>query len=293
MRKTIAIISLILTIGLTGCGMGNTSYDYDTTADSMGFNGSNRAVTNSILGIQKGAGGNYSNTNINSSSADYSYDFSASGKTTKTKDEMLADYEEVQSKVKEFGGFIENVYNDWQNFDMEEVYSSSNGERFKSIGKLSFTIEVKNDKVEDVLSILDKMCTDNGLTVTHYSQQIHNYENYEIVDEYDDNYYYDEVITQDELDKRLEYADIAVDLIYQNPRSLVAVMYLKTRNWFRNIISGFDDILNIIVVITILMIVVFFEVLIFYRAFKKKLINHRKKHPELYLPKEIIVKHED
>jgi len=274
--KIISALCITLAVfGLTACGSSSSGYS------DMGIN--SMKSSENYDGFY--TGGDYSSTNINSSEADYSYDFAAGGESTKTKSEMLADYEYMQDFVMEKGGFIEDVYNDYTYYDTDQDTYYDNEIRYKSVGSLSYTIEIDNDNIQPVLDELEKICQDNKFTVTRFTQRIYNYQNYEVVDSYDDDdYYYGDVITRDELDHRLEYADISVRFDYRSPRSGIARfgMSLKT-NW-HEFWESMDDVIKVILVIFIVIFALFGELIVCYKLFKKMQYKHRLKKPEYYPP---------
>ena len=281
---------LVLTciLCLAGCGSSSRSYSDNGT----GFEISNSAPAKSMVSFSEDAdvyvtGGDYSSTTITGDKADYSYNFQAGGETKKSKAEMLADYEHIQDFVNERDGFIENVYNDYQYYEADN-YSSYN-RNYISRGNLSFTIEIDNDDVLDVLAELEKICIDNKFTVTNYTQRIQNYQNFRVVDEYSDEVYYGQAITQDELDRRLNYADITVNLSYRNPRAKVAVFFLQLRDAIEDFWDNCGEILQIILVIVVVIFAIFAEIMLLYKMFIKMMYKHRQKHPNYYPPKGIYI----
>ncbi len=285
---TTGLVILCL-LSLTACGSSSRSYSDNGT----GFEISNSAPAKSMVSYSEDAdvyvtGGDYSSTTINSDYADYSYNFIAGGNTKKSKSEMLDDYEYIQDFVNERNGFIENVYNNYQYYDIEDSYYGSNA-TYISRGSLSFTIEIANEDVMDVLAELEKICIDNKFTVTNYTQTIQNYQNFRIVDEYSDEVYYGETITQDELDRRLNYADISVSLSYNNPRPKVTVFFLRLKAAIRDFWDAFGEIVQVILIIILVLLAVFAELIWFYKMFRKMMYKHRQKHPEYYAPKGIYI----
>ena len=283
MKKIKFLIPILgLSILLTGCGGLSTSYDYEYAATE----GMNSYETDSKAYI---TGGDYSSTYISGDKVDYSYSFAAGGNSNKSKSEMLKDYEYIQNFVEERDGFIENVYNDYDYYDASDNYINDTTKKYVSSGYLSYTIEIDNEYVPEVLDELEKMCVENKFIVTSFTQQIRNYELYEIVDDYDDYYYYGEQITQQDLDKRLKYADIQVRINYQKPRGKLASFGLGIKQGFRDFWDALGELIQIIIVIGIALFVLFLEIIWFYKIFKKMQYKHRKKHPELYPPKNINI----
>lgn len=288
MKKRFLGIVLLCTMCLTACGQ---SYSYSDNGGGFDiYNDSPMAsmkssVSESAVYV---TGGDYSNTNINSDSADYSYNFQASGKTKKSKAEILADYEHIQEVVEEKGGFIENVYNNYQYYDKENQ-SYGTGVDYISTGNLSFTIEVENEYVVDVLAELEKLCVENKFTVTNYTQSIQNYQNFKIVDSYSEDDYYSDTITQEELDRRLMYADISVRLNYYNPRDGISKFGIKVSNAIEDIWDSFGEIIQVIFIIFIVLFALFGELILFYKMFVKMMYKHRHKYPKYYPPKSVYV----
>ena len=289
MKKQLIGLMLLCMLSLTACG----SNYYSESDNGAGFAIDVNSPAASMKSTMNDSavyvtGGDYSNTTINSDSADYSYDFRASGKTKKSKAEMLKDYEHIQDVVQEKNGFIENVYNNYQYYDKDNQ-SYGRGIEYISTGNLSFTIEVENEYVIDVLAELEKICVDNKFTVTNYTQSIQNYQNFKIVDSYSEESYYNETITQEELDRRLNYADISVRLDYYNPRGFLAKLGIKLSNTFKDIWDSFGDIIQVIIICFIVLFALFGELVLFYKLFVKMMYKHRHKYPKYYPPKSVYV----
>ena len=292
MKKIVSIVTLGLVLCLTGCGSGSymRSESYAPAADA--YNGYDGSFADSYTTSKEAyvTGGDYSRTNIDGDKVDYSYTFRATGETDKSKDAMLADYEYIQQVTKDNGGFIEDVYNDYsyEEIDEDMHYFSDYEKKYKATGRLSFTVEISNDKVDLITDELEKLCADNHFTVTNYSQRITNYEVYDIVEE-DAEHYYDDTITQHELDKRLAFADIVVNLDYRIPRAKSEQARLTIKGFFYEIWDMLGEVIQIVISIIILILVLFIMTVLCYKWFKKMVFKHKKKHPELYPPKEVYV----
>lgn len=272
------IATSIILSGCSSLGIGANNY-YDAAPAMNVSESSSKAVV---------TGGDYSSTYINGDSVDYSYCFNASGKSNKSKSEMLKDYEYMQSFVEEKNGLMENVYNDYRYFDINSDYISSDAKKYISNGFLSYTIQIENEYVPEILEELEKICKNNNFTVTQYTQQIQNYELYTIVNDYDDENYYD-TITQEELDKRLKYASIDVRFDYKMPRSGIETFILNVKDIWHSFLDAFGELISFVIYILIIITVLFEAIKFFYKRFKKMQYKYRIKHPEFYPPKDINV----
>lgn len=290
MKKIVNILTLGLVLCLTGCGGSYMrSESYAPAADA--YNGYDGGFTDSYTASEEAyvTGGDYSRTNIDGDNVDYSYSFRASGEVDKSKEDMLADYEYLQQVTKDNGGFVEDVYNDYEYFDIDEDthYYSGYEKKYKAKGRLSFTIEISNDKIDTITTELEQICKNNHFTVTNYTQQIRNYKIYDIVEE--DAEYRPDTITQHELDKRLAYADISVTLDYLMPRAGIETFGLSVREFFSDICDMFGELIHLLIALVVVLAVIYLAVVFFYKRFKKMVFKHKNKHPELYQPKGVYV----
>lgn len=291
MKKIGILIIGVCLLMITGCGgSGYSSYSggsYENATDSMGSYSSAQGI--GIMNSESSM--NYSNTNISGSFADYSYNFSANGEVKK-KEDVLDEYEKIQTYVNEHEGYIENVRNTYNGYDIDwaDSYFTDTEINYQALGAVNFTVQVDNDEVENVIQELVRFTDEKNLTVTRYDQYITNYEAYEIVDEEDWEYYYGNTITQEELEKRLKYASINVNLSYRIPRSSFMSFVLYIVNFAKQARDVFLSLLA-----TLLMLAVFAYIALYliilpvYKLFKKSLFKFRVKHNEYYLPKEIII----
>lgn len=291
MRKIKLVIAGLAGIMLmAGCGSRHeTSYndDYGVSMDSA------TSYSNSMsLGIKSSSKGSmdYHNTYISGDMADYSYNFAADGKVNK-KEDVLDEYEKLQAYANEHGGYVENVRNTYTGYDIDwaDSYFSENEISYKATGSANFTIQVENDEVENVIKELADFTDANNLTVTRYDQYITNYEAYEIVDEYEDNYRYD-AITKEELEKHLKYAAINVNLYYRIPRSGFMRFILSVVNVAKQAKEAFLQILAMLIILAVASLIgLYLIVLPFYKLFKKATYKYWQKHGEYYIPKEVLI----
>ncbi len=289
-KKLFLITAMLCTTLLTACASNNRGISYLNTSTGMDMVASedgyyvSKAVT----------GGDYSSTSISGEYSDYRYTFNATGTTHKSKQDMLDYYESIQDLVDDNGGYISSVDNRYgTNTIRSDSYISESAIKYSAEGSLSFTVEIPNENISLVTDELEKFCRENKFYVTAYNQQITNYKEYTIVDEYsEDDYYRDKVITQKELDKRLKYASLFVNINYNIPRSTSAQLgygFIKIWDDFRD---SFGNIIKIFVFIAIGLVVLFFEAAIFYKAWKKMQYRFRLKKPEYYPVRHIVV-HEE
>lgn len=279
MRKKLGCLALlgVLTVSmLTGCGGSSSSKEL----------GDGIIATNSEASfILDDYSMDYSSTYIDSSYADYSYTFYASGEHKKSKNEMLKDYEDIQAFVKDRDGYIENVNNSYNVYDKDRRYYSDS---HKTSGRLSFTIQVDKDHVDEVINKLDEICKKNNLEVTTYTQRITNFEGKKIVD-YDPDYYDYNTISKTELEQRLKYADISVQLSYYTDFNVFEKFFIGVGNALKEFWDSFGEIIQIILVLLFIAWVFFFNVCLFYKVFRKMIYKHKKKHPELYEPRPFVI----
>ncbi len=278
MRKKLGCLALlgVLTVSmLTGCG------------NSYSSKGLGDAITNSSEAsfMLDDYDMDYSSTYIDSSYADYSYTFYASGEHKKSKNEMLKDYEDIQAFVKDRDGYIEDVNNSYNVYDKDRRYYS---DLYKTSGRLSFTIQVNKAYVDEVIDKLDEICKQNNLEVTTYTQRITNYEGKKIVD-YDPDYYDYDTISRTELEQRLKYADINVQLNYYTDFNAFEKFFIGVGDALRSFWDAFGESVQIILVLLFIAWVFFFNVCLFYKVFRKMMYKHRKKHPELYEPRQFVI----
>lgn len=281
-RIIAAGLLLVTTLSLVGCGSshsaGITSKSLNSTTNEASY----------ILGDSYSAdySMDYSSTYIDSSYADYSYSLYANGESSKSKDEMLKDYEDIQAFVKEKDGYIENVNNSYNIYDKDDrrYYSSSD---YKISGTLSFTIQIDKDCVDETIQKLDQICKDNNLVVTVYNQRITNYEGKKIVDGYDDDWYDYDTISKEDLEKRLKYADINVQLNYHKSFNFFEKLFMNIGDALMEFWDSFGELVQVIIIILIILHVCFFNVCLWYKMFRKMMYKHKIKHPEFYEPKQV------
>lgn len=286
--KILFTTSLVLL--LSGCGL-------FTKDNSMISFGAAPAATESVGGYYDDGfttGGDYGNASIDGDQIDYSYSFAAGGDTNKNKDAMLADYETVQEAVTENGGFIDSVYNDYTYYADDDLKYNESARKYMAHGHLSFTVEIDNDKVPEIINLLEQLCQNNRFTVTGYTQRIQNYQNWKQVDRYDDDQYrYGEVITKEELDKRLKYADISVQLTYQIPRSKIAYLGLNIAAGLSEFWRSVKEIVLLFLALAVGLFVLFAQAILFYKGFVKVIWKNKRRHPEYYPPKDVKMVYND
>jgi hypothetical protein len=306
MKKRKLLLIPILTLALlTGCG---DSYHEAPSMDSESVNipaSSSKSilVADDASGIAPSAadsssgstGGDYSSTTISGDFADYSYNFSASGKTKKTKQEMLDYYESLQKLVDENGGYIENINNKYSGnvIDPRDKYITDSEIEYSATGSLSFTVEIPNDNIPLITASLEQFCRDNNFVVTAYNQTIMNYQGYQIVGSYDqDSYGSGNVITRQELDKTLKYASLRVNLNYYNPRPFITRMGLGLKQFWYDFTDGMGEAMMFFLAVAIGLILLFIEAIVFYKIWKRMIYRHRAKKPQYYPAKHIYVDNE-
>ena len=291
-----AVAPLVLCLVAAGCGSNRSSrgYDSEPLSESYGAVYENSAS----VSLTKGGGVqasesymDYSDTYISGTMTDYSYNFSANGEL-KNKTDALNEYEKIQQFVDEHDGYVENVRNNYNGYDIDwtKDYFSSNEMRYKATGNVNFTVQVDNSQIPEIVKELESYTDQDKLTVTRYDQYITNYEAYEIVDENDDRYYGSQKITQQELDKRLKYASLNISIAYRIPRSGFTRFLLTLLNVVNEVKEAFLRVIAVILMLAVAgYIALFVAVLPMYKIIKKSLFKYRLKHREYYLPKEVVV----
>jgi len=293
-EKTIILLTSVLAVAqLTACGHNNNN-TYDSYGSTGGLQASIESTNSGVSGWSDSASAyswdtdGYSSANIQSDYADYSYKFSTNGELNKnkTKEDIMNYYDELQTLVQNNGGYISNVYNSYSEnvIDPEEEYYSDTEIAYKSYGTLSFTIQVDNEHIDEIVESLNTFSKEFGLQVTDYTQNITNYEIYSISDETKD---YNEEITQEELDKRLKYADLKVNIRYYRSRSSISAFGLRMKY-----IAGIILRVLITVICIAVLIGIFATIIVLWlNALKvqqlKDEYKRRVKHPEYYPAKKI------
>lgn len=234
-------------------------------------------------------GGDYSTTSIEGDLVGYSYNFSANGKTNKTREEMLSYYEEVQGLVTENNGYIENVNNDYSSYMItpDQSWISDNEKYYKASGMLSFTVEIPNDSIKLVTDSLENFCKDNKFTVTRFNQSITNYKSVRVTEGGEDYSY--NSITREELEKRVKYASLYVNISYYQPRGALAVFGYTLRQVVREISEVLLSLIMVLIVLLIAISVIFVYAKFLYKSWKKMVFKHKIKKPEYYGPKHIVI----
>ena len=202
---------------------------------------------------------------------------------------MLSYFEDDQKFVDDNGGYISNVNNCYDAHTvMSDSYISDSTIKYEATGSLDFVVEIDNEKISLVTDKLEQFCKDNNFKVTSYYQRITNYKEYTVVEGYDDQYR-DDVITQEELDKRLKYATLYVTVNYNIPRPAIMQFVYGFQKTWDEIVDGFGDVIKAFLFIALGLVILFAEAILFYKAWRKMLFKHRMKKPEYYPPKHVIV----
>lgn len=288
MKKIIKIILVASMICLLTACSSDGDYSYgDSYSQGMVSNSVSKGI--SFDGISYKSSADYSDTYINGSLADYSYNFKASG-VIKDKETALNEYENIQQLVESKGGYIKDVRNTYYGYDItpDDFDYSSKEIRNKATGCVSFTVEVDNSNIDEVINELDKFIKDHKMTLSVYSQVITNYVDYNVVE--DRSELYDrETITREELDKRLKYAELYVSLSYRIKRPVAQAVYMGTVTFVSNVLRAFGQLLVILISVAIVWFSVLFLIIIpSYKLFVKSVFKFKTKHSMYFLPKEVI-----
>lgn len=281
-KKTILILISMIIISFAGCGSdgGYVNKEMANDMSEMGLFDNSATASGSM---------DYSSTTINSKYADYSYDLTAKGNMDK-KETALDFYEKVQDFVKSKSGYIENVKNTFRSNDVETLgYISDSAVKYAAQGSVQFTVQIKEEYAKDVIQLFDEFCKEQGLTVLVYNQYIYNYESKTVVDSTSSSNNKG-TITKEELEKRLKYTDIDIIINYNIKRDVLGSMSL----WLGQAVEELWESCGIILTIVFWMVAISFIclyviVLPIIKLFRKSLYKHRKKHPEYYAPKKMII----
>lgn len=284
-RRIVAVLAIgMMCIGLTGC-TGNT-YDNAGVVANDGY------YINDYKGYESS-----SRTTLDGENVDYGYEFRATGATTyKKKDKLVAYFDELQDLVVENDGYVDSYSNDYDDYSLLNYfdYISSYEMQYKFYGTMNMQIEVPNENIDTVIDSLNEFCDKNGFTITEYSQSAVNYDRYRIIDEetYDeDSYYYDDSdrISQEEMERRVKYADLSVSLTYYQRRTGIEKQFIQTVVFFEEWREGLTTLINVIIITAIVLFIAGLIISTNISIHRKRQYKLRKKHPEYFQPKEVIL----
>ncbi|ADL35965.1 hypothetical protein bpr_II024 (plasmid) [Butyrivibrio proteoclasticus B316] len=296
MKKKFLFIPIVIAAIVSGCGSSYVSPENGGPGAYMATESVNMDSLMVSKSSSSGTGGDYSETIITGDFADYSYTFRANGETKKTKKEMLSYYEDVQKLVDENGGYIEDVDNRYNAYVVayDDKYISDTEKNYSASGSLSFTVQIPKDKISLITDNLESFCQDNNFVVTTYNQKITNYKNYKIVDSYDDDDYLNgDVITKEELDRRLKYASLYVNIDYNIPRLSIMKFRFGVRQVWNDFWMAAGEAIQVFLIIALGLFILFGEAILFYKLWKKMVYKHRRKKPEYYPAKHVVVDKEE
>lgn len=270
-----------LSIGLLGISLAGCSSSIANKSDV------DNILSESASSVSSKDWDDWSNgVNVNSPKADYSYYLSASGDVDGGRDKMIADFEKIEKFVTDNDGIVDRVENDYSGSDDSyNYYGHYYGDlEYSESGYLRFTILIDESKIADVTEFIGDIIKDNNFEVNSYEQYVQNYEDYRIVDKYDDEYdpYSDRVITQEDLDDALKYSEYTVNLIYLHARTFPEKLGFMLHNTF-------VDILGVGLWLLVINLLLFWEAKLFYKSFVKLQHKYRVKHPELYQPRHVVI----
>lgn len=283
---------LIAVSALTGCGSGSV---YKYNAFDGGAYTSNSYEESAYVSRDVDYSKYDTFVTADGRLVDYSYNFSASGdvKEKKTGTNL---YEEIEEYVKDNGGYVENVNNSFSYYDKSEKhYYNSTEIDYEAYGWINFTIQIPNDNADGVIETLENYCNNNGFVITNFNQRITNFESYNIVDEYGDidSYNYYPEITQSDLDKQLQYTDITVSISYGIKRDFMTKFGMNVASVFDDIFDQFEDVIYAVISILVVSFTILFVAIIGIGMITKSRYKRYKKHPEWYIPKEVVLRNAD
>lgn len=282
-KSKITILALASCIILAGCGTStNTTVSWSKSAPAAMMN------TMESYDDYYYTGGDYSDTYIDGDQVDYSYGFSAEGDTDKTKEDMLKDYESIQTFVTDKGGYIEYVNNSYDHYTDENIRRNDFARKYIASGSLNFTVQIDNDDVPAVVEELEKICQNNRFTVTSYTQRIQNYKSWNVVDEYEEGQR-GRVISKEDLDRKLKYADISVNILYNIPRNKLSYAFYGIKAEWLAFWDTAKDLVRSVIALAVALTILFLQAILFYKGFIKAIHKNKLKHPEYYHPKDVNI----
>lgn len=299
MRKRVfAGVGCVLLIGtlLTGCGGAKDSYSYSNSAGADGASVTGYSdgyffnESSSSRGDSFSTGGNYASYSSEDVYADYSYEFGASGKGVK-KETVLGELEVLRSYAYDAGGYVGDVHNTYSNYtDMGanvHNYYSDTERKYKSYGKVDFYIYVEEDAITGAIDNLEEFCKTNHLTVSTFNQTVTNYRALKVVDEYSDDYWEREgTITEEDLQKELEYSTLHVTLSYYEPRGGFSKFGMGLKNTTSDFIEAIGTTLLTLLIYSLFLLVTCFAILFAVNTMTggglKAKYRIYKKHPEYF-----------
>lgn len=288
-KNTLKVVGLTLLIAIvtSGCGSYSSGFGYtesiNNTAGSMMYDGF----------TMDSSSYDYSTTSITGDYSEYKYTFGAEGATKKSREEMLKHFEEIQDIADSNGGYIENVDNSYSLYliDYRDTYMSYSEKNYKYSGNLRFTVQIPPENIQLIIDYLTKFCKDNNFDVTRFNQYIYNYKGKTIVDNYEDVEYWErgDKITQEDLDKRLKYAEFNITISYYNPRSGFSSFAIKALEIWNEFWDSIGEVVMAFISIAIGALVLFVEAIFLARLWKRASYKYKLKKPEYHQPKEVIV----
>ena len=277
---------------LTACGSSN-SYQSSNNGSGIAINTSDAYYD---------TGGSYGSYSSNDSYADYSYSFGASGKCDgrETFPEFL---QTVEDYVTEKDGYLDSVRNNYYNYtNLQKRYYLDSEKRYKYEGYISFQANLAEEDVAEFIQMLEDFCKTNKLTVSTYTQSVMTYRQWDVIDEYPEDYYdnrwkYENsnIITESDLESRLKYSTVSVSLSYYQPRAKIAGFFMGLQESLDEIWNSFGEIFQIAFVIIIIGLAIIFVVVLGFRMIIRTRYGfiHRlkKAHPEYFENKKIEIIH--
>lgn len=298
MRKRVfAGVGCVLLIGtlLTGCGGAKDSYSYSNSegadgASVTGYSSGFFAEGSSSRGDNFSTGGNYTSYSSDDVYADYSYEFGASGKGVK-KETVLGEMEVLRSYAYDAGGYVGDVKNTYANYEDMGAntysYYSEKVRTYKSYGTVDFYIYVAEDAIAGAIDNLEEFCKTNHLTVSTFNQTVTNYRALKVVDEYSDDYWEREgTITEEDLQKALEYSTLHVTLSYYEPRGGFSKFGMGLKNLASDFTDAVGATLLMLLIYSLFLLVTCFAILFAVNTMTggglKAKYKVYKKHPEYF-----------
>ena len=101
------------------------------------------------------------------------------------------------------------------------------------------------------------------------------------------------MITKEELDRRLKYASLYVNIDYNIPRLSIMKFRFGVRQVWNDFWMAAGEAIQVFLIIALGLFILFGEAILFYKLWKKMVYKHRRKKPEYYPAKHVVVDKEE
>lgn len=289
-RKIRYIVSMcvLLCLLLSGCGGYSSTY-----SDSMrGYENGMTEEMSSSESISYYNNPDYSSVSLKGNYIDYSYVMSAKGYPT-SKSTPLSFYEDVVAFIDELDdGYISNVSNTHNMYDIDDFsYLSDYEIKYSARGNVRFVAHVEQKYAQDIIDMFDEFCKKNDFAVITYNQYIENYEHVKVIDERNEDNYYDyRSYTKDEIEDILKYTDLSFNISYSIVRPKMEASMLRMQSIFSELFDfGKDGLLVVFWAVVFAWISMCCIIIPIKKYNKKSMYKYLQKHPEYNLPTNVVL----